>query len=180
MKKIILIIISVVMLFTACEKSSPQQIDPSEEFGGITFGMTQDEIISFLGIESNIISETDYNDFDYSTAITTNSIWRMNAEFYNVSDAFITYNFDDYGKFYKITVDYFDSKQVFSDYAIIKETVLKNYPPKTYNPRIYDYGEDDLLDYNTENRSIFLRLLDGDISLYIKVNEQISSDNDET
>ena len=76
-------------------------------------------------------------------------------------------------------MDYFDSKQVFSDYAVIKETVLKNYPPITYNPRKYDYGEDDVLDYNTENRSIFLRLLDGVISLHIKVNEQISSDNDE-
>lgn len=173
MKKIMFIILSAVMLFTACEKSSPQQIDPAEEFGGITFGMTKDEIIDFLGKEPFSISETDNNALDY------NNIWYLYEEFYNVSSSLITYYFDDYGKFYKITVDYFDSKQVFSDYAVIKETVLKNYPPKTYNPRIYDYGEDDVLDYNTENRSIFLRLLDGDISLYIEVTEQTPSDNDE-
>ena len=167
MKRIMSIIIFVVILFSSCSKSAPTQIDPSEEFDGITFGMTKDEIISFLGKEPDTISEA-------------GTIWYMDENFFNVNNASIYYLFDDHGKFYKITVDYFDSKQVFSDYAVIKETVLKNYPPKTYNPRIYDYGEDDLLDYNTENRSIYLRLLNGVISLDIKVNEQISSDNDET
>ena len=167
MKRILLILISVVMLFTACEKSSPQQLDPAEEFDGITFGMTKDEIISSLGKEPDSISEA-------------GTIWYMGEEFYNVSNASIDYFFDDYGKFYYIVVYYFDSKQVWNDYDVIKETVLKNYPPKTYNPRIYDYGEDDVLDYNTENRSIFLSLLDGDISLRISVAEQTVPSQDDT
>ena len=177
MKRILFIVISAVMLFSSCvnktdnsaEESVQTQIDPSEEFGGIMFGMTQEEVI-------NAIDE----DADYVDSENEGFIVYLHQTFFDISDASIMYQFDNYGKFCSISVDYFDSKQVFSDYAVIKETVLKNYPPKTYNPRIYDYGEDDLLDYNTENRSIFLRLIDGDISLEISVAEQISSDNAET
>ena len=177
MKKLIFIIISAVMFFAACgnqtdnsvEESVQTQIDPSEEFGDIMFGMTQEEVI-------NAIDE----DADYVDNGNEGFIVYLHQTFFDVSDASIMYQFDSNGKFYSISVDYFDSKQVFDDYAVVKETVLKNYPPKTYNPRIYDYGEDDLLNYNTENRSIFLRLLDGNISLDIEVNEQILSDNDET
>ena len=174
MKKIMLVMISVVMLFSACGnqtnnsvvESTQTQIDPAEEFGGVIFGMTLEEV-------SNAIDEdADYIDDDF--------IVYLHKTFFNVSNASIDYRFDDYGKFYSISVDYLDSKQVWNDYDVIKETVLKNYPPKTYNPRIYDYGEDDVLDYNTENRSIFLCLLDGDISLRISVAEQTVPSQDYT
>ena len=80
MKKIMLILISAVMLFTACEKSLPQQIDPSEEFGGIMFGMTQEEVRNALSKEP----DADYDE-------TESMIIGFDKTFFNVSNASIAY-----------------------------------------------------------------------------------------
>ena len=99
MKKIVLIIISVVMLFTACEKqtenitdtsietSAPTQIDPSEEFDGVLFGMSNYEIISVLGKKPDFIRKR--NDEQSSGFI---EYW--DEEHFNVSNADVTYYYE--------------------------------------------------------------------------------------
>ena len=155
MKKIMSIIISVVFLFSSCSKSAPIQIDPSEEFNGITFGMAPEELISFLEKEPDIISKTDDGLFiDYI------EFW--NEEHFNVSNAEVMYCFtidtdilDCIVYFY--CYDESEQEQVLNDYKIIKEEILRRYPEEIWT---YSYNNENdeipTLIIHTENREILL------------------------
>ena len=168
MKKIMLILISVVMLFTACEKSSPTQIDPLEEFGDVMFGMSKEEVINTLGTNPDDENELyiTYND----------------KTFFKVNNAEIDYVFDDYSNLYMISVYYFysidvEQEQILNDYASIKETLLENYPFKKHG---YYEDEDDRTIYSTENRSIDLYHNNHAIFLSISDTTLILPDYDDT
>lgn len=166
MKKIMLIFISVVMLFTACEKqtenitdtsieaSAPTQIDPSEEFDGVLFGMTKDEVIGFLGKDPDFIFEPDDNSYDY------NYIAYHDEEHFNVSAAAITYCFTRYDgalrrMIYEFSRDESEHEQLISDCEVIKEEIINRYPEEICT--FFSDDETDLTIY-TENRSIFLHV----------------------
>ena len=166
MKKIMLIIISVVMLFSSCEKQTENitdttaeisvdapktQIDPAEEFGGITFGMTKDEVVNFLGKKPDFTYESN----DEYTAYNYMEYW--NEEQLNISNADVQYRYDkDYAlhcvKFF-YNYDESAQEQFMNDYEVIKEEILKRYPEETW---IYSYNYKTVLTIYTENRRIFL------------------------
>ena len=186
MKKFVLIIISVIMLFSACvnqtenitdtttesyiETSAPKtQIDPAEEFGGITFGMTQDEVLSIVGKKPDYTLETYFG------------YW--NEEHFNVSNAIVWYSFKkDNDKLCFIGYDYSydesEQEQLMNDYAIIKDEILRRYPEEIWIDNYTD--ENDLYSITyiyTENRCIslglFPKLLNIDVSI-----EEYNSDTD--
>ena len=169
MKKIMLIIISVVILFSACEKqtkyvpdsaakitvnTSKTQIDPAEEFGGITFGMTKDEVISFLDKDT-------YYVFESNDGFFVNYIECWYEEQFNISDAVVEYRYKDDGVIYCIAYNYVyyepEQEQFMNDYAIIMEEILRRYPEEIWISSKYNKTDDVItLEINTENRSIIL------------------------
>ena len=171
MKKIVLILIAVVMLFAACENrtenapdstaeisvnTATTQIDPAEEFGGITFGMTQEEVISFHEKEPDFIYEPDSNSFDY------NYISYDAEEYFNVIADAVTYCFKrEDGALRRMVIDYSYNE---SDYKVIKEELIRRYPEEicTY----FSNDETDLTIY-TENRSIFFHASNSHISIFV-------------
>lgn len=164
MNKIMLIFISVVMLFTACgnqtdnsiEESVQTQIDPAEEFGGITFGMTQEEVIEFLERKPDVIYESDDED------VESKYIEYWYEEHFNVSNAFVSYSFKKdndilYFVDYVYNYDESEQEQFMNDYGIIKKEILRRYPKEIWIDNYND--ENDIystMDIYTENRSISL------------------------
>ena len=156
MKRIMLIIISVIMLFSACgnqtdnsvEESIQTQIVPSEEFGGITFGMTDYEVVSILGKNPDFALETYFG------------YW--NEEHFNLSNANVTYYFEENSNMlWRVHYDYYydesEQERFMNDYEVIKEEILRRYPEEiwTYSNN-YENAEHSSLTIYTENRSIFL------------------------
>ena len=157
------------MFFTACEKSSPQQIDPSEEFGGIMFGMTQDEIISLVGKEPDIISSTDDNDLDDYT------IWYMHEEYleecFNISDVHVVYWLKkDDNKLCCVDYSfYYNGQKQFKDaYETVKAEILRRYPGDIQiDSRYNNYVT---IKINTENRHVVF-YANEDLYMNIQINE---------
>ena len=167
MKKIMLIIFSVTMLFTACEKQTENitdttakisaytpktQIDPADEFDGITFGMTKDEIISFLKKEPKFTVEDD-------SKYTINHIEYWDEEHFNVSNAVVEYRYKNDQALLYISYNYYyndsEQEQFMNDYEIIKEEILRRYPEQIWVD--YDIKEDNdkiAMTIYTENRII--------------------------
>ena len=163
MKKIMLILISVIMLFAACENrtenapdssaetsvnTAPTQIDPAEEFDGVLFGMTKDEIINALGTKP-LFDGSDYLSY-------------YDVVFLGVDNASVEYDFTDEGKLNRIFITYnclHDSeKDTSADYAAIKEELLKYYPENTrLYVTEYDYGEH--IEFATSNRKVTADLI---------------------
>lgn len=166
MKKIVLIIISVIMLFSACrnstestvdssvENSAPTQIDPSEEFDGVLFGMSYYEIISVLGKKPDFIRKR--NDEQSSGFI---EYW--DEEHFNVGNADVTYyyEYDQIIRFdYSYHYDESEQEQFMNDFAAIKDEILRRYPEEIqtyYNYENEDDG-DSSIHIKTENRAIIL------------------------
>ncbi|MCH5192971.1 MAG: hypothetical protein J1F11_03350 [Oscillospiraceae bacterium] len=168
MKKIMLIIISVVMLFAACknstenitnttaesyiETSAPTQINPAEEFNGITLGMTKDEIINTLGKQPD--------------RVTNSNIKYNNESYFNIENAEVSYFINDvYGLIFVSATYHYPtgSEQKMIDYTSIKEELFKRYPQETFT----EFSEEDNnLKFNTENRYVSLSAADED-SLYV-------------
>ena len=174
MKKFVLIIISVIMLFSACgnqtenitdtttesytETSAPKtQIDPAEEFGGITFGMTQDEVISIVGKKPDGIPKpVDGPLFPYYHI----EYWK--EEHFNVSNADVAYFFEkDTDALRRIDYDYYydesEQEQFLKDYDVIKEEILRRYPEEIWTYSYNDESDEDpSLTIYTENRKVCL------------------------
>ena len=170
MKKIMLIIISVVMFFTACgnqtdnsiEESIPTQIDPAEEFGGVTFGMTKEEVIAVLGREPDYTSED-------------GRIYYDRQVFFNVAIDSIDYYFDENGNLYSIFIFCFyesAKEQMLIDLDHIKEELSKNYPEYPDKTRTYIHENNEELSLYTENRSISLSIYDDAFTLSIRVKDE--------
>ena len=156
MKRIMLILISVIMLFSACEKQTDNsveesiqtQIDPSEEFDGVIFGMTRDEIVDMLGTEP-LLDGSNYLSY-------------YDVVFLGVDNASVEYYFTDEGKLNRIFITYNclldPEKDTSADYAAIKEELLKYYPEST---RLYvtehDYVEH--IEFATSNRKVTADLI---------------------
>ena len=172
MKKIMFILISVIMIFTACKNSSDNisnipvqtQIDPTEEFGGITFGMTKEEVIDIHGREPD---ET----FEHGTIIY------KNETFFNIGNAQANYAFDDNGKLYTIFISYTyykdsEDNSFKDDYDSIKEEFSIRYPDLkkdlTYPEEPINYEEDELWAH-TDNRSVILLIYNSDIADTISI-----------
>lgn len=167
------------MLFSSCEKQTENitdttaeitmdtpktQIDPAEEFGGITFGMTQDEVISIIGKKPDYIVK---NDDGYSW--TLNTVTYFNGEHFNVSTTKATYCFEkDNDMLCKIVYDYYynesEQEQFLNDYDVIKEEILRHYPEEIWiDSRNYEDDDSSSLTIYTENREVFFSA-DRDIS----------------
>lgn len=160
MKRVIFILISAVMLLTACvhitinlpessaETAVHTQIDPSEEFNGALFGMTMEEAIDAIGYQPNSISQ----DLDACAY--------YDVEFLGVKTTVVNYWFDNDGdKFGDIGIfcEYLDEsekEQLPIDYAIIKEELLKRYPEEI---RTDYYEKDEYISFTTENRRVSLK-----------------------
>ena len=164
MKKIMLIIISVVMLLPSCEKqlenitdttaenyietSAPKtQIDPAEEFGGIAFGMTKDNVLSIVGKKPDYILETYFG------------YW--NEEHFNVNSDSVEYRFKENNMLHNIAYDYYynesEQEQFLNDYNAIKEEILRRYPEEIWiDSRNYENDDHSSLTIYTENRKVFL------------------------
>ncbi|MCH5192987.1 MAG: hypothetical protein J1F11_03430 [Oscillospiraceae bacterium] len=168
MKKFMLIIISVIMLFSACNSKSVQtQIDPAEEFDGITFGMTKDEIINFLGKEPDIIFETDDDDRDY------NDIWYMHEEHFNISDVDVIYSLKRDANVlcrvdYSFPNDEYTPNQFMNDYNAVKEEILRRYPGEVQIDS--QYSDRTILNISTENRRVVFSANDN-LYMHISIEE---------
>ena len=180
MKKFVLIIISVIMLFSACvnqtenitdtttesciETSAPKtQIDPAEEFGGVLFGMTKDEVIAALGREP---------DYTYSSG---NSISYKRQVFFNVAVDGVDYDFDENGNldYIFITCSYRSAKeQMPIDIERIKEELSKRYPEYPEKTKTYIYENSEDLSLFTENRLISLNIYDDLFTLSISPRDE--------
>ena len=127
------------------------QVGPAEEFDGITFDMTKNEIIELLGQPDNIVKR------NTGTVLAVNCIEYFDKIYFNVSNDLIRYVFDendvlsrvDYLSFY----DESNREQLMKDYESIKEELLKRYPEEicTY----FSNEETDLM-LDTPNRSVSL------------------------
>ncbi|MCH5348402.1 MAG: hypothetical protein J1E40_03700 [Oscillospiraceae bacterium] len=164
MKKIMLILISVIMLFSACdnqtdnsvEESIQTQIDPTEEFGGITFGMTQDEVINLIGEKPYSTYGSDDIDSDY------NYIVYHDKEHFTAVASSVTYCFKrDDGALRRMVYDYSYNE---SDYESIKEEIIRRYPEEICT---YFFNDETDLTIYTENRSIFFHASNLHISIFI-------------
>ena len=163
MKRIMLIIISVVMIFTACKESSPEQIDNEENFNGITFGMTKEEIITILSKNS------DYED-EYGIEF-------KNQIFLNVTTDSVFYYFDENGTMDSIFAFYMyldesAKEQMPIDLDHIKEELSKYYPEYPEKTRTYTYENGEALSLHTENRHISLRIYDHSFSVTITTKDE--------
>lgn len=166
MKRIMLLIISVVMLFTACGNQTdnsvkestptpaPAQIDPAEEFDGILFGMTKYDVVSLLGKKPDRICER-YNERSDSYMEC------QDEEHFNVGNADVTYYYE-YGQLieidYKYNYDDSEQEQYMNALAIIKEEILRRYPEEIHTDDHSDETDDGSITYifYTENRCIYL------------------------
>lgn len=166
MKRIILIIISVIMLFTACKESSAEQNTYEENFDGVTFGMTQDEVIMVIGREPNYIYTSELRSKDKY------GIWYYSHVFFDVISDETHYFFDDNGNLDSIEVfyryfDYFDESKIEQmpiDLEHIKEEISKYYPENTL---IHIEEINNQLFLFTENRMICLTTYDSSFKVYI-------------
>ena len=171
MKKITLILISVIMLFSACEKQTDNsaeesiqtQIDPAEEFGGVLFGMTKEEVISVIDREP---------DYTYADG---NSIRYKRQVFFNVAIDHIDYDFDENGNldYIYIMCLYKSAKeQMPIDLDRIKEELSKRYPeyPESISTYIHENNEEQIL--RTPNRYISLRIYDDAFTLSITTRDE--------
>ncbi|MCH5348401.1 MAG: hypothetical protein J1E40_03695 [Oscillospiraceae bacterium] len=172
MKKIMLLFISVIVLFTACgkqtdnsvEESIQTQIDPAEEFDGITLGMTKEEIISILGKKPDLIHERTY---EYSSGHM--EYW--GEDHFNVSNADVKYYYEnDILNYIEYNYNYDDpeQEQFLNDLAIIKEEILRRYPEEI---RKYFSEDETILTILTENRSIFLYTFTNTLSIDVRISE---------
>ena len=147
MKKIMLILISVVMLFTACDKSSPKPIDPAEEFNGVLFGMTKEEVINVLGRQPDDASNK-YND----------SITYKNEIYFGINNTDISYFFADDGGLKGIIFHFYLSESTQDgnpiDLDLIKKELLKLYPEETFT---YVKDEENRFSFQTDARVISLK-----------------------
>lgn len=159
MKKITLIIISVIVLFTACgnqtdnsdEESFKKQIDLAENFDGITFGMTKEEIIELYGRQPDQISEI--------SGIIQYSI----VPYFTIRNAYVMYGFDDNGKLNYIDIWYFyiedtEDNLIQAAYDSIKEKLLRRYSEAGY--RVSE--TDNTIDFSGYDRSIYLSMFHTD------------------
>ena len=146
MKKSMLILISVVMIFTACDKSSTKTIDPAEEFNGVMFGMTKEEVINVIGKQPDNVSDS-YGDF----------LTYENEVYFNITNAQIDYSFDNNGELDGIIIDFSlsesmqDEKPI--DFDSIKKELLKRYPEETFT---YVKDEDNSFNFVTDTRVVGL------------------------
>ena len=167
MKRIMFLLISVTIFFTACsnnqnnslESSSETtvltQIAPEEEFDGVLFGMTMEDVISTIG------REPDANSPETGTLIYNNLV------FFNIKTDYIAYNFED-NRLTRISAwyEYQDHgisviEQLWNDYTTIKEELLKRYPKDS----VFESADD--LDIYTQDRGIWLQYFDNTICLSI-------------
>lgn len=191
MKRIVLIIISIVMLFSSCEKqtenipdttaeisvdASKTQIDPIEEFDGVLFGMSSYEIISVLGKKPDLIQKRNY---EHSPSYM--EYW--DEDHFNVSNAKVTYycEYDHVMKiYYDFNYDDSEQEQYLNDFAIIKEEILRRYPEEI---RTYDYNDedDDSITYiiHTENRSIYLNTFTDIFTIDVSITEYDPAEDDQ-
>ena len=173
MKKIMSIIISVVMLFSACgnqtdnlvEESVQTQIATAEEFDGITFGMTKDEVITIIGREPDDsyenIDKDGYN-IRYDSQI-----------FLNITTYHVDYTFDENDNLDSIWAiyDYFDEsekEQMPIDLDHVKEELSKYYPENTLTRTD---EKDNVLFLFTESRMICLETLDNSFIVFITIRD---------
>lgn len=194
MKRIMLIIIFVAMIFSTCknstenitdttaesyiETSAPTQIDPTEEFGGILFGMNNYEIISILGKKPDFIRKR--ND-EYSPGY----IEYWDEEHFNVGNAKVTYccEYDQvlHNVDYHYHYDDSEQEQYMNDFAAIKEEILRRYPEevRTYN---YNSETDSSITYiiHTENRSIYLNTFTNIFTIDVSIKEYDPTEDDQT
>ena len=160
MKKIMLIIISVITLFTACKESSieqTEQVNYEESFNGITFGMTKEEVIAVLGRAPDYDFESD---IEYDKQV-----------FLNVTADIINYGFNENGNLDSIrvmTLYEWAKEQMKIDLDHIKDELLKYYPENTLT-RIEEV--DNELFLFTENRMICLKTYDDAFDVYIAIRD---------
>lgn len=174
MKRIMLVLISVVMLFTACknkannvsesttEHISHTQISPKEEFGGIMFGISDKDFLAAIDRKP-----------DYTHKYSSLAYEYTDETCFNVSNADVTYNFDDNNKLEKIEFIYYyldeaDQEKVPIDCAIIKKELLERYPEEVHT---YFYDDETFLIIQTESREIDLYCGERMIEVSIKYAE---------
>ncbi|MCH5192920.1 MAG: hypothetical protein J1F11_03090, partial [Oscillospiraceae bacterium] len=152
-----------VMLFSSCEKQTENitdttakisaytpktQIDPDEEFDGITFGMTDYDIIAFLGKKPDFIHKTD-------DELSIENIDYLHEEHFNISNAYVEYHFNDDHVLNEIkyfyTYDESEQEQLMNDYEVIKEEILRRYPEEIST---FFFEDETFLMIYTENRNI--------------------------
>ena len=156
------------MLFTACkEPSIEQNVNVYEEgFNGITFGMTQNEVITVLDRKPDRSYEFEDKD-GYG-------IRYYSQKFFDVTTYYVAYHFDENGKLYCIltSYNYFDEsekEQMPIDLEHIKEEISKYYPENTLT-RI-DEMDNELFLF-TESRMICLKTYDDAFTLSIRVKDE--------
>ena len=177
MKRIMLIIISVIVLFAACgnqadnsvEESTPTQIDPAKEFDGILFGMTKYDVVSLLGKKPDCIHER-YNERSDSY------MEYRDEEHFNVGNADVTYSYE-YGQLIEIDYHYNyddpEQEQFISALAAIKEEILRRYPEEIHTDDHSDETDDGSITYifYTENRCIYLHTYADLLIIYLSISE---------
>ena len=155
MKKIMLILISVIMLFTACKETSTEPNAYEENFNGITFGMTKEEVIAIIGRAP---------DYDYDP-----NIKYKNQIFFDVTTSYVSYHFDENSKLYCIfavykSYDESEKEQMSIDLAHVKDELSEYYPENTLT-RIDETDNERFL--FTESRVIQLKIYDDSFDVAI-------------
>ncbi|MCH5348400.1 MAG: hypothetical protein J1E40_03690, partial [Oscillospiraceae bacterium] len=136
---------------------------PAEEFGGVTFGMTKEEVISVIGREP---------DYTYADG---NGISYERQVFFNVAVDSIDYDFDENGNldFMYIICSYKSAKEQMSiDLDRIKEELSKRYPEYPEKTKTYIHENNDELSLFAESRLITLKIYDDLFTLLISPRDE--------
>ena len=164
-----LIIIAVIMLFTVCKDPSTEQNVYEENFDGITFGMTKEEVISVLGRDPD--SEHDSENKDGYSMFYDRQI------FFDITAHYVYYSFDGNGHLDFITAHYTyydesEKEQMPIDLDHIKEELSKYYPEYPEKTRTYTHENEEELSLHTENRRISLSIYDHSFSVMITIRDE--------
>lgn len=144
MKKIMLVLIAVIMLFTACSKN----VNPIEKYSNVHFGMTKDEVTKALGTPKIVDNEAGMS-YEYA-----------NQKWFGLKGENSTqYIFNDDDLLYSIMVFYKmdNSEQYKTAYSAVKNEITNYYSESnvTENNNICSISENDFfaMIFYTENES---------------------------
>ena len=160
MKRIILVLISVVMLFTACENTlNDSDTNQTNPFDNITLRMTVVEFIDTVGRQpDSIVKALDHDRYDECYIYKNEEFFGVNAHYIKcyVKD----YELDRIEAWY----EYDDELEEEQDYLTLKEEILKRYPEGVLYSDYYDERE---FSIEMEHYDVYLYYMDHTIMILI-------------